>query len=52
MGASFLVRDPVKWNLKGKLYKGGFSLLPLFKGGTGELGIMNEVSNAYSAQAN
>lgn len=51
MDVSFPVRDPVKWNLKGKLSKGGFSLLPPFKGGMGELWIMNQVSNAYSAEA-
>lgn len=36
---------------RGKLYEGGFSLLLPFKGGMGELWIMNEVSNAYSAEA-
>lgn len=36
---------------RGKLYEGRFSLLPPFKGGMGELWIMNEVSNAYSAEA-
>ena len=51
MDVSFPVRDPVKWNLKVKLSKGGFSLLPPFKGGMGELWIMNQVSNAYSAEA-
>ena len=44
MDASFPVRDPVKWNLKRKLYKEGFSLLLPFKGGMGKLWIMNEVS--------